>query len=109
MAKRKNVGMLDGLSSTAKAVGLMAKKSGVFYKETPQVKGRIARALAKETKGGTGKIAKRSSYKADMKKGIKQKSRQERGRIVYALAKATKGGKGKIAKRPAHKTHVPKR
>ena len=105
---RKKAGLLDGLTKTGKAIGLMAKSS-VYYKETPQVKGRIARALAKETKGGKGKIAKRSSYKRDMKNGIKQKTRQERGKIVYALARATKGGKGRIAKRPAHKKHVPKR
>ena len=104
---KKKIGMLDGLKSTAKTVGLMAKGMGVFYNETPQVKGRISRALAKETKGGKGLISKRPTYKADMKKGLKQKTRQERGKIVYALAKATKGGKGKIAKRPAHKRHVP--
>lgn len=108
MAKRKmNIGLFDGIGKTAKAVGLMA--TGVYYKETPQVKGRVARALAKETKGGKGKIAKRPTYKQDMKVGIKQKSRQERGKIVYALAKNTKGGKGLIAKRPAHKKHVPMR
>jgi len=104
---KKNTGLFDGIGSTAKAIGLMA--TGVYYKETPQVKGRIARAFAKETKGGKGKIAKRPSYKKDMKMGVRQKTRQERGKIVYALAKATKGGKGKIAKRPAHKKHVPMR
>ena len=103
----KKQGLLAGINDTAKSIGLMAK--GVFYKETPQVKGRIARAFAKETRGGKGKIAKRSSYKRDMKMGIRQQTRQERGKIVYGLARATKGGKGKIAKRPAHKKHVPKR
>lgn len=107
MPRKKQEGLLSGLGKTAKAIGLTAK--GVFYKETPQVRGRISRAFAKETKGGKGKIAKRSSYKTDMKRGIKQQTRQERGKIVYALARNTKGGKGKIAKRPAHRQHVPKR
>ena len=98
----------------------MAKKTGLlgtmgkmiksaYYKETPQVKGRIGRALAKETAGGKGKIADRSSFKKHMKTSYKDQSRAERGKIVRALAKATKGGKGKISSRPAYKQHLPKK
>lgn len=97
-----------GLGKTGKAFGLMAKKN-VYYKETPQVKGRVARAFAKETVGGKGKVANRPSYKKHMATSYKDKTRQERGKMVYALAKATKGGQGKIVKRPAHRTHVPMR
>jgi len=103
--KGKKVKMTKGLEDTAKAIGLMAK--GVFYKETPQVKGRIGRAFAHNVKGGKGKIAKRGSFVDDMI-GIKQKRRQDRGKIVRALAKNTKGGKGLISKRPAYKQHLPK-
>ena len=98
MAKRK------GLLAT---IGAMGKS--VFYKETPQVKGRIGRALAKETAGGKGKIANRSSFKKHLKTSYKDQSRAERGKIVRALAKNTKGGKGKISSRPAYKQHLPKR
>lgn len=98
-------GIESGLKKTGKAIGLSAK--GVFYSETPQVKGRIGRAYAHDTKGGRGKIAKRGSFVDDML-GIKQKRRQDRGKIVRALAKNTKGGKGRIAKRPAYKQHLPK-
>lgn len=107
MAKKKGfLGQLGkGLSDTGKAIGLSAKS--VYYKETPQVKGRIARAFASETKGGKGRVAKRPSYKKDMKMGLRQKTRQERGKIVYALARNTKGGKGRISKRPAHRKHLP--
>lgn len=95
--KKKNTNLLE-------TIKLMAR--GRYYKETPQVKGRIARAFASETKGGKGRIAKRPSYKSDIKKGIKQKTHQERGKIVYALARNTKRGKGLIKKRPAHKRYV---
>lgn len=98
MAKKK------GLFATISAMG-----KSVFYKETPQVKGRIGRALAKETKGGTGEISKRPSFKKHLKTSYKDQSRAERGKIVRALAKNTKGGTGKIAKRPAYKQHLPKR
>ena len=110
MKKSKDFGknMLGGLKQMPKAIGLMAKGTP-FYKETPQVRGRISRALAKETKGGKGKVAKRPAYKKDMKKGLRDKTRQERGKIVRALAKNTKGGKGRIAKRPEYKKHVPMR
>jgi hypothetical protein len=110
MAKtKKSMDLLNGLNAVPKAVGLMAKKSGVFYSETPQVKGRVARALAKETKGGSGKVSERSTYKHMMKKGFREQTRQERGKVVRALAKNTKGGKGLISKRPAYKKHVPAR
>lgn len=106
MAKRRNgnVDLLAGLSTLPKAVGMMAK--GTFYKETPQVKGRIARALAHETRGGKGKVAKRPSYKKDMKYGERETTKQERAKIVYALARNTKKGKGLISKRPAYRKHV---
>ena len=81
-------------------------KTKAYYKETPQVKGRISRAFAKETKGGRGLIAKRPTYKQDMKSGLKQKIHQERGKIVKALARNTVGGKGLIVKRPAYRTHL---
>jgi len=96
--------LLKGLKDTGKAIGLMAK--GVYYKETPQMEGRIGRAFARDTKGGKGKIANRSSFKDDMF-GIKQKRRQDRGKIVRALARNTKGGKGRIKDRPAYKQHLP--
>lgn len=89
-----------------KTIGLMAK--GVFYKETPQMEGRIGRAFAHDRAGGKGKIAKRGSFKDDMF-GIKQKRRQDRAKIVYSLARNTKGGKGRIKDRPAYKQHLPKR
>ena len=100
--------MSKGLTSTAKQFGLMAT-GGVFYKETPQVKGRFARALAKETKGGSGRIANRPSYKKDMKMGVRDKTRQERGKLVRALAKNTKGGTGLISKRSSYRRHLPTR
>jgi hypothetical protein len=108
MAKKKGFlkGMLDGIKDTGKAIGLSAK--GVYYKETPQVKGRIGRAFAHDTKGGKGRISKRGSFMDDFM-GVKQKRRQDRGKIVRALAKNTKGGKGRISKRPAYKQHLPKR
>lgn len=109
MKKKKVGGLLSGLEQTPKAIGLMAKSTGAFYKETPQVRGRVARALAKETMGGKGKVSKRPSYKHDLKKGLKDRTRQERGKIVRALAKNTKHGKGLIVKRPAYRKHVPKR
>lgn len=87
---------------------LRLNAKSVFYKETPQVKGRIGRAFAFVTKGGKGEVGKRKSFVDDFL-GVKQRSRQSRGKIVRALAKNTKGGKGRIRKRPAYKQHLPKR
>jgi hypothetical protein len=100
--------MSKGLTATAKQFGLMAT-GGVFYKEAPQVRGRLARGLAKKTKGGTGKVSMRPSYKKDMKTGVRDKTRQERGKLVRALAKNTKGGTGLISKRSSYRRHLPKR
>jgi hypothetical protein len=103
---KKKFNLLKGLDDTAKSVTLTAKS--VYYKETPQVKGRIGRAFASDTKGGKGRISKRGSFVDDML-GVKQRTRQSRGRIVRSLARNTKGGKGRISKRPAYRQHLPKR
>lgn len=92
------------LKKLVDTIGLSAKS--VFYKETPQMEGRIGRAFASDRAGGRGLISKRSSFKDDMK-GIKQKRRQDRAKIVYSLARNTKGGKGRIKDRPAYKQHLP--
>lgn len=88
--------------------GINILKSGKKYKETPQVKGRIARAFAFVNPGGKGKIVDRPSYKKHMKKQYKEMTPQTRGKIVRALAKNTKGGKGKIGKRSQYRKHMGK-
>lgn len=99
--KKKNTGVIGSLDGLLSAMGKT-------YKQIPQVKGRIARALAKETKGGKGKISSRPSYKKGMKVGYKQRTPSARAKIDYALARNTKGGKGKINKRSAYKKHMGK-
>lgn len=98
-----------GLTGMVKVIGkasTMKAKASHRYHETPQVKGRIARAFAHETHGGRGKDALRAGYKMHMRKGYKQGTIQERAKIVRALAKNTSKGKGRIAKRPAYKRFV---
>lgn len=62
MVKKPKVDLLYGLKTLPSAIKLSARGTP-FYKETPQVKGRIARALAKNTKGGKGLIKNRPQYK----------------------------------------------
>lgn len=103
MAKKKRrANLFSGLDGVAKAVG---NTFGTPYKETPQVRGRIARAFAREVKGGKGRISKRASYKKKMKHGYAQSRKQDRAKIDYALAKNTKGGKGRIKNRPSYLKH----
>ena len=104
MARKKN--LLSGIDAVAKGIGSAFK--GKVYKETKPVRGRIARALAKEAKGGKGKISSRASYKKKMKHGYAQTRKQDRAKIDYALARNTKGGKGRIAKRTSYKKHLGK-
>lgn len=117
MAKTKKVkaGIFTGLDEVGKAIGNIgngfslnstATATKHRYKQTHQVKGRIARALAHETHGGKGKDSLRAGYKYHMKKGYKQVTPQERAKIVIALAKNTVKGKGRIAKRPAYTKYV---